>query len=118
MMDVEAIRDIFSEFGDVTVRRMFGGQGVYHDGLIIAIVVDGELKLKADDVSAPQFEAEGCSPWAYEMPTKSGAMKTGIMPYWTLPDGAADDPSVMAKWARLSHEASVRTAARKAKRKR
>lgn len=44
-MDDDAIRDVFSSLGPVAIRRMFGGKGVYHDGIIIALEVDGELLL-------------------------------------------------------------------------
>ena len=47
-MDSEAIKDLFAAFGTVTVRRMFGGAGIYADGVMIAIAFDGEVYLKAD----------------------------------------------------------------------
>lgn len=53
------IVDLFSGWGPVTIRRMFGGKGIYSDGLIIAVEIRGELMLKADEESAPIFEAVG-----------------------------------------------------------
>ena len=50
-MDIEAINEMFEGLGPVTVKRMFGGQGVYHQGRIIALEVDGEMLLKADKPS-------------------------------------------------------------------
>ena len=42
-------RDFFFDaFGPVTVRKMFGGAGIYHEGLIFALEGDGEILLKAD----------------------------------------------------------------------
>ena len=38
-MDADFIRDLFSEFGPVDVRRMFSGAGVYADGVIFALVL-------------------------------------------------------------------------------
>ena len=42
------IADLFAGLGPVSVRRMFGGKGIYFDGVIIAIELRGELMLKAD----------------------------------------------------------------------
>mgnify|MGYP000092984672 CR=1 FL=1 len=56
-MDEIDIQEMFAGLGDVTVKRMFGGQGIYHGGLIVGIVFEGEVLLKSDAVSAPPFEA-------------------------------------------------------------
>ena len=50
-MDAEAIREIFRGLGPVQIRRMFGGQGIYRDELMFALVASGELYLKTDDES-------------------------------------------------------------------
>ena len=48
-MDNEAIADLFSGLGPVEVRRLFGGKGIYHNGLIVAVAkIRGELMLKVD----------------------------------------------------------------------
>ena len=84
---------------------MFGGKGIYCDGVFVAIVVRGELKLKADEQSAPDFEAAGCQQWTY---TGSRHGKLVAMPYWSIPDSAFDDPDEMAVWARRAYEAGRR----------
>ena len=104
MMGEDHLRDLFAGLGDIRIRKMFGGQGIYHHGVIIAVVVDGELLLKADAGTAPQFEAAGCSQWAYE-----GKSKPVRMPYWNVPGGALDDPSEFTPWARLAYEAGLRS---------
>ncbi len=54
-MDSEAISDLFSGLGPVSIRRMFGGKGIYHEGVIIAVELRGELMLKGDAVAAPRL---------------------------------------------------------------
>lgn len=95
-MEAERIREVFSAFGPVRVRRMFGGIGVYADDLIFALVVDGELFLKADAQTSADFRAEGCAPFAYG--TKKG--RIAVMSYWRAPERLLDDPDEMAHWAR------------------
>ena len=104
-MDNEAIADLFSAFGPVSIRRMFGGKGIYHNGVIFAIEIRGELMLKADAEAAPEFAAAGCTQWVY---TNSRHGNAVAMPYWTVPDGALDDPDDMLPWAKKAYEAGIR----------
>lgn len=103
-MDNIDIEEMFQSLGPITIKRMFGGKGIYHMGRILALEVGDEILLKADDVSASEFEAAGARRWAYE--GKKG--KAVNMPYWTVPDDAFDDPDVMARWVGLAYEAALR----------
>lgn len=103
-MDNIEIEEMFQALGPVTIKRMFGGKGIYHMGRILAIELDSEMLLKADEISAPEFDAAGARRWAYE--GKKG--KPVNMPYWSIPDDAFDDPDIMARWVRLAYEAAVR----------
>lgn len=103
-MENDDILDVFQALGPVTIRRMFGGKGIYCDGRILAIVYQGELLLKADAETAPLFAAAGAVQWAYE--SKTG--KQAHMPYWSIPDEALDDPEIMAVWTQRAYEAALR----------
>ena len=104
-MDAAEIEEMFSVLEPVTVRRMFGGKGVYHQGLILAVEIGGEMLLKADALSSPEFEAAGARRWTYQgRPGRSVQM-----PYWSIPDEAYDDPEAMARWVRLAFEAACRS---------
>ncbi|MCJ8518207.1 DNA transformation protein [Pseudorhizobium tarimense] len=104
-MDNAAIEEMFEPLGPVSIRRMFGGKGIYRNGLILALDVYGEILLKADPVSAPLFEVAGARQWVYE--SKKG--KPAAMPYWSIPEEAVDDPDVMKIWLQLAYEAAVRS---------
>jgi DNA transformation protein len=105
-MDDGHIRDIFSGLGPISIRKMFGGKGIYHDGLIVGVLLStGELLLKADAASAPDFAAEGATQWAYE--SRSG--KAANMPYWSIPERALDDPDELSVWTRKAYEAALRS---------
>jgi DNA transformation protein len=103
-MDNAAIEEMFEGLGPVSIRRMFGGKGIYHQGVIIAIELGGEILLKADEESAPEFEASGARRWTYE--NKKGTPVP--MPYWSIPEAAYDDADEMRKWVRLSFQAALR----------
>lgn len=102
-MDDGAIHDMFSSLGAITIKRMFGGKGIYSRSRIIALEVDGEILLKADAASAPEFAAAGSVQWHY-----SGKNKPVAMPYWSIPDEALDDPDRLAYWVDLAWQAALR----------
>ena len=106
-MDNAEIEDMFAALGPVTIKRMFGGKGVYHRGRILAVEIRDEMRLKADALSAPDFEAAGATQWTYQGKT-GGVVK---MPYWSVPEEAFDDPDIMARWARTAFEAALRASA-------
>ncbi|WP_306117824.1 MULTISPECIES: TfoX/Sxy family protein [unclassified Roseitalea] len=104
-MDDAFLIELFAPVCPVTVRRMFGGQGIYCPAGICAVVVDGALHVKGDDVSAPRYEAAGMTRWTYTTP-RTG--RHSSMPYWQVPDEALDSPEAMAPWARLAMETAER----------
>jgi DNA transformation protein len=108
-MDAEAVSELFAAFGPVSVRRMFGGAGVYADGIIIAIIAGGVIYLKADADTVPRFEAEGLGPFTYE----ARSHKRAVMSYWRMPDRLYDDPDELAHWARDALAAARRAAGAK-----
>ncbi len=103
-MDNAAIEEMFEGLGPVSIRRMFGGKGIYHQGLIIAIDFRDGILLKADETSAPAFKAAGATQWAYE--GKKG--RPVLMPYWSIPDAALDDPDEIRNWVNMAFEAALR----------
>ncbi len=107
-MDNADIEDLFVALGSVTIKRMFGGKGVYHQGRIVAVVIGDTLMLRADAVSAPAFAAAGSTQWTYQ---REGRKRTA-WPYWTVPEAAMDDPDLMAVWARRAWDAASRVTAK------
>lgn len=96
-MDPEFIRELFAQFGPVTVRRMFSGAGISVDGITFGLVIRGAIYLKVDDESIPAFEREGSQPFTYQR--AQGRSKLVSMSYWRLPERLYDDPDELATWA-------------------
>jgi DNA transformation protein len=104
--DPEHLKEVFSAFGPVSVRRMFGGAGVYAEGTMFALIAEGEIYLKADAETIPAFRAAGAAPFIY------GAKgKRVVMSYWRLPDRLLDEPDELAEWARAALRVAQRSAA-------
>ncbi len=106
-MDQEHLRDLFSGLGPISIRRMFGGLGIYSDGMIFALVLRDRLMLKGDDQTSAEYEAAGMKRWVYE---NSKSKKPVAMPYWSAPESALDDQDEMTDWARMAIGAARRSA--------
>ena len=94
-MDAEFIRDLFSGFRPVSVRRMFGGAGIYADGVMFGLIADDVIYLKAGESNEADFLAEDLPPLTY----RAGNGKRAIMSYRRMPDRLYDDPDELAQWA-------------------
>jgi DNA transformation protein and related proteins len=106
--DIAWFCELLEPLGRITVRRMFGGAGLYADGLIVGLEVEGTLYLKTDEQTRQAFADAGGVPFVYD-----GKDKPVSTSYWTAPDDAMDAPEAMRPWARLAMEASLRSAASK-----
>ncbi len=106
--DIAWFCELLEPLGRITVRRMFGGAGLYADGLIVGLEVEGALYLKTDEQTRQAFMDAGGVPFVYD-----GKGKPITMSYWPAPDDAMDAPEAMRPWARLAMEASLRSVASK-----
>jgi DNA transformation protein len=104
-MDRDGIEELFQPFGAVAVKRMFGGHGVYADGLCFALEIDGEVYLKADAECEAEFAAAGSSPFVYQSQGRATTMS-----YWRLVAAAYDDGDELRRWAGLGLAAARRAA--------
>jgi DNA transformation protein and related proteins len=91
------IVELFSAFGPVTVRRMFGGAGIYAGDTMFGLVADGVIYLKSGDSNVAMFEAERLPPFTFMR--KGERMVTS---YRRMPDRLYDDPDELAVWARAA----------------
>ena len=107
------LAELFEPVPGVTFRRMFGGLGVFQDGLMFALVARERLHFKADAESEPQFVAAGSEPFTY-----MGKGKEVRLGYWSAPDDALDDPELFEIWARRAIAAARRKNVAKPKRAR
>ncbi|HET9576679.1 MAG TPA: TfoX/Sxy family protein [Usitatibacter sp.] len=101
---VDSLRDL----GPVDVKRMFGGWGLYHQGVFFALVMGGTLYLKTDERNRPHFDRKGLAAFTFE---KGG--ETIVTAYRAAPGEALEDRAVMARWARGAYEAALRKGAKR-----
>ena len=93
---IELLKDLLAPLGVIMIRKMFGGAGVYADGVVFAFIDQDALFLKTDEAGRAAFEAAGMGPFTYT--TKHGP---GTLPsYWRMPERLLDEPDEMVEWAR------------------
>lgn len=109
-MDDAALADLFAAFGPVKARRMFGGAGIYAEGVMFALDADDTLYLKADAALAAELLASGSAPFSYE--TSRGRRTIGS--FWRVPDAALDQPDDLAALARRALAVALAAAEEKA----
>ena len=96
-MDPDFIRELFAPFRPVAARRMFGGIGLYAEGLMFGLVFDGAIYLRVDEIAIPSFEREGSVPFVY--PLAKHHVGRASRHFWRLPERLYDDPDELAVWA-------------------
>jgi DNA transformation protein len=100
---VDHVLELMRPWAAVTARRMFGGHGLYRDGLMFALEAFDSLYVKVDTQTAPQFAARGCTPFIYE-----GKGRLVRMSYWTVPPECVESSAEMARWCALGWQAALR----------
>ncbi|MCP3382931.1 TfoX/Sxy family protein [Bradyrhizobium sp. CCGUVB4N] len=108
-MDREFLIDLFSSFGPVTVRKMFSGHGISVNGVNFALSLRAGLFFRADEITIPDFEAEGSKPFQYSTRAKTVLVNS----YWELPARLFDDSEDFVQWARAALAAAQRAKVRK-----
>jgi DNA transformation protein and related proteins len=97
------LTDLLRPLGTIRVRRMFGGHGIYADGLFFALIVDDDLYFKTDAISRPVFVAAGLEEWVY---VKRG--KPVRMRYFRPPEDVYEDVESLRHWGGLALDAARR----------
>lgn len=102
--------DMLRPLGPVVARPMFGGGGLYLDGLMFALVFDDVLFLKADDGNRADFEDRDMAPITYERQGRDALVE---MSYWEAPPELMDDGDEMCAWAHRAWQAAKRASVKR-----
>ena len=102
--------DLMQSIGPVYSKRMFGGFGVFLDGMMFGLIMINTLYLKVDEENLKEFDELGLKPFTYKK--KGQEMK---LSYYQAPEEAMESMEIMRAWANRSFGAALRTAARKSR---
>ena len=79
--------------GCVESRRMFGGAGIYFDGLFFALIADDVLYFKVGDSNRSDYEAAGMEAF------RPFADKPNVMSYYEVPIEVLENKDRLHEWA-------------------
>ena len=99
------VLDQLQALGGVVARSMFGGVGLYCDGVFFGIIASDVLYLKADEVNRPEYELAGASPF------RPYADRASTMKYYAVPVDVLESEPDLLEWARKAVAAAERAAA-------
>ena len=97
--------------GEVSAKRMFGGVGLYHDGLFFGLIASDALYFKVDDENQPAYERAGArafQPYGEE---------SYSMGYYEVPVDVLEDLDQLRVWARGAVAAAARKASSRKRKK-
>lgn len=89
----------------VTSRRMFGGVGLYSDGVFFGIIDNDTVFFKVDDSTRETYIARGSEPFR---PYKDRPEVS--MSYFQVPADVLEDTDELVPWARAAVRAAVTSA--------
>ena len=84
---------------------MFGGHGIYRQGVMFALIAADVLYFKADEQTRADFERVGSRPFTYQQKNRKQPVE---LSYWEAPPEAFERAAVMVEWATAAQAAAVR----------
>ena len=105
---VAHIVDLLQFIGPVESKSMFGGFGMFLEGLMFGLVAGNELYLKVDTQNLQDYEDLGLQAFSFE---KQG--RQFKMSYYQAPEEAMEDAELLSDWASNAYDAAMRAAAKK-----
>ena len=100
--------NLMQSIGPVSAKFMFGGYGIFLEGLMFGLIADSVLYLKGDKETENEFRAKGLEKFTY---IKKG--KEFKMSYYQAPEEVLEDEEVMHSWAAKAYNAALRSASKK-----
>lgn len=105
---VAHLLELMQVIGPVSARRMFGGHGLFIDGLMFALVADATLYFKVDCQTRIRYTDQGLEPFTY---LRSG--RTFALNYHQAPESVYEEQDQMRRWGSAAFEVALRVAAAK-----
>ena len=96
------VLELLEPIGQISVRAMFGGHGLYYRGVIFGLVIHDELYFKTGEGNILEYKAAGSSPFIY-----AGKHKPMTMSYWRVPERVLEDDALLKQWVFAAHNISL-----------
>lgn len=77
----------FYALGGITTRSQFGGYGILADGIMFAVIAEGELYLRATEGLESVFRSRGMVKWSIWSTPNAGCQLPCAITGWMKPCG-------------------------------
>lgn len=94
------IMDLLTPIANITSKAMFGGYGIFHEGIMFALISGSSIYFKVEDTNRTAYE-------------KSGSKQFKPMPYWVVPVEVIENTEKLHEWAYTSIAIGHATAKKK-----
>ncbi len=98
------VLDQLEYLGTVTTKKMFGGVGIYLDGVFFGGIDNNILYFRVDDSNRPDYESAGMNPFR---PYGENAY---AMQYYEVPADVLEDKEKLRLWADKALAVAIRKA--------
>ena len=100
---LDFIMEELSPIGDIKSRAMFGGYGIFHQGLMFALISEDALYFKVSESNHDMYKKAKSKPFPH-----------GIS-YWEVPTDVLEENTRLHEWANISIEIAQEAAKNKRK---
>jgi DNA transformation protein len=87
---LEYVMEKLNPLGQIKSRAMFGGYGIFHEGVMFALIADDNLYFKVNESNRDDYRKAGSQPFPHGMS------------YWEVPYEVLEDNSELPIWAESS----------------
>ncbi|MBS1988240.1 TfoX/Sxy family protein [Candidatus Dependentiae bacterium] len=98
------ILDLLLPLGNMRARKMFGGFGIYKNGIFFALIINNILYFKVDAANQSDYESFDSKPFTYTNKND----KLVSMSYWEVPIDILENQNKLEQWVEKAVQAAQR----------
>ena len=87
------LQDVLGHIEGLHHRAMFGGVGIYKDGVIFGLIYDNQLYFKVNNANRSRYESADSHPFTYDSNGKQVQLS-----YWAVPESVMEDSDAVSDW--------------------
>lgn len=95
--------ELMQLIGPVRTKKMFGGYGIFLDGLMFAVIFGNILYLKVDKETKNEFIEKGLEAFSYKRGDKVIKLS-----YFEAPEEVFEDDDEMSFWANRAYSSALK----------
>ena len=100
--------EMMQSIGPVQHKFMFGGYGLFLDGLMFGLITDNTLYLKTNKNTEHLFKNKGLEAFTYQMKNKAVRL-----PYFQAPEEILEEHHAMNEWANRAYSIALHARTKK-----